>query len=127
MNEHVRLAIALFDKTEALGGIEKLHGSSSHCDLLSKSTQIIAAWPLAKRRAFEIEMEYRQGAKARKQRSFNKIDVPYIALNFHSGKGASDNTFPDTFQALHMDRGVGRTPDLPDRGTYASAVNPPSR
>jgi hypothetical protein len=37
-------------------------------------------------------MEDRQGAKAQKQRSFNKIDMTYIALKLGIGKRTPYNT-----------------------------------
>lgn len=38
MDEHVRAAIVKSDEAEALGGIERFDGASSHDDLLSEQS-----------------------------------------------------------------------------------------
>jgi hypothetical protein len=92
VNEHVRLAAALLDEAKALGGVEKLHGSSSH----TISFQIDANY----RRLAECQTSQFSklrgkivGAQRRqKQRSFSKIDIIHIAFKLTPGK-----TTPDIF------------------------------
>ncbi|MDX8447912.1 hypothetical protein [Mesorhizobium captivum] len=75
MDEHVRLPVALFDEAEAFGGVEKLHGSGSHTIFLSNRRKSSPLGFMPNVAVFEIEREDRQGAKARKQHSFSKIDL----------------------------------------------------
>ncbi|TIN15078.1 MAG: hypothetical protein E5Y51_19900 [Mesorhizobium sp.] len=54
---------------------------------------------------FEIEREDRQGAKAQKQRSFNKFDLKNIALNRSGDKAMRNNIIegrcPESFRATN--------------------------
>ncbi|WP_164747500.1 MULTISPECIES: hypothetical protein [unclassified Mesorhizobium] len=105
MDEHVRLPIALLDEAEAFRGVEKLHGSSSHTIFLSNRRKSSPPGCVPNVAVFEIEREDRQGAKAQKQRSFNKFDLKNIALNRSGDKAMRNNIIegrcPESFRATN--------------------------
>jgi len=77
MDEDVRLAVALLDKAKALGGIEKLHGSSIHDDFLSIAHRKLLAVQGARHAVSSMlrEEDRRRRSLRQKQSSTAKTDV----------------------------------------------------
>ena len=77
VDEDVRLAVALLDEAEALGGIEELHSSSIYDDFLSIAHRGLPAGRNARqtvRSMLRGEDRRRRGSR-QKQSSTSKIDV----------------------------------------------------